>query len=152
VEVYGYGADKTMEGPPVVQTSSSAATPAIIEWWQDDMTSNLTLTNSNTIMQQQPPNELLQQQVQQQQQQQDLATPNDFSALHAVSGPDAQLPALPPQQVDEAAAAEAGQPMERLPSLELRQETIIPNREEITRAKEQSREAAQLRVLPPPPL
>jgi DNA segregation ATPase FtsK/SpoIIIE-like protein len=146
VEVYGYGADKTMEGPPVVQTSSSAATPAIIEWWQDDTTSNSTSTNSNTIMQQQPPNEPLQQP----QVQQDPATPNDFSALHAVSGPDAQLPALPPpQQVDEAAAA-AGQPMERLPSLELRQETIIPNREEITRAKEQSREAAQLRVLPPP--
>jgi hypothetical protein len=67
----------------------------------------------------QPPNES--QQQQQQVHQQDPATPNDFSTLHAVSGPDVQLPALPPQQVVEAAAA--GQPMERLPSLELKQET-----------------------------
>jgi hypothetical protein len=32
-------------------------------------------------------------------------------------------------------------------SLEMKQETVITNREEITRAKEQTREAAQTRVL-----
>jgi len=119
----------SMDTPPVVQTSSTTATaggavyePAVIEWWQDSST-------PTTIM------ETQQHQPQHQQQ----APPQQEQPLGSAD--------VEAHTADQQAGTHQ---MERAPSLELKMETVIPNREELTRAKEQSREAAQLRVSPPP--
>lgn len=111
-----------MDTPPVVQTSSTTATAggAVYEptviEWWQDSSTPTIMETQQLQHQQQPP-----------QQQQAFGTAD--------------------AEADTAAHQQTGtHQMERAPSLELKMETVIPNREEITRAKEQSREDAQLRT------